>query len=46
MDLSVYEAKCEYSYEVIKEMTRNTRKISFKIYYSVIFFVLALIEAL
>lgn len=46
MELSVYEAKCEYSYDVIKEMTKNTRKKTFVIYYAVIFFLLSLVEAL
>ncbi len=44
MEDIVYESECEYTYELMKEMTTHTRKISYKIYTAVLYFALLFIE--
>lgn len=44
MNETLYEAKCEYSFDVVKEMTIHTRKTAYTIYCAVLYAILLVIE--
>lgn len=44
MNKIIYEGECEYTYENIRDITIHTRKLSYVIYYAVLFAALVFIE--